>query len=38
VWVPQPVVGIEERFRGWMGAEKLDIEKRISMTRLEIFF
>jgi hypothetical protein len=37
-WVPQPVVGIDERFRGWMGAEKLDIEERISMTRTNIPF
>jgi len=31
------VVGIEESYRGWMNAEKLDIEKRISMTRPGIF-
>ena len=29
------VVGIERRYREWMGAEKLNIENRISMTRME---
>ena len=35
VWVPPVVVGIERRYREWMGAEKLNIENRISMTRTE---
>jgi hypothetical protein len=26
MWVPQPVVGIEMRYREWMGAAKLNIE------------
>ena len=26
------------RYRVWMGAEELDIEKRISMTMIEYFF
>jgi len=34
-WAPHQV---NERYRGWMGAEKLSIMERISMTRLEIFF
>ena len=37
MWVLSVVVGIEERFRGGIGAEKLGIRKRISMTKIEIF-
>ena len=34
VWVPRLLVGIEERYRGWMDAAKLDIDERIWMTRI----
>ena len=32
------VVGVEDGYRGWMDAEKLNIEKRMSMTMTEYFF
>ena len=35
VWVPHVVVGIERRYRELMGAEKLNIELRILMTRMK---
>ena len=35
VWVLWLVVGIEERYRGWMAAGELDIEKRICLTMTE---
>ena len=38
MWVPRLVVGIVERYRGWMVAGELDIEERISMVRIEYSF
>jgi hypothetical protein len=32
------VVGIEERYRGWMSAEKLNTEERILMNRQKYSF
>jgi len=32
------VVGIEKRYRVWMGAAKLNIKERVFMIRQEYFF
>ena len=37
-WDPRLVGSIEERYRGCMDAEELNIEERISMIRTRIFF
>jgi hypothetical protein len=38
MWVPRLVVGIVERYRGWMVAGELDIEERILIVRIEYYF
>ena len=38
MWAQLGVVDIEDTYRGWMDAAKLEIEERILMTRMEYSF